>query len=169
MYLNKEELDNWDYHITFIYFIFHLLLFIIYHFNLIDRNFIKEFYFIIGIISTFLVFDVFSIRFRKMKMFLIWITIGVIQLFIYYKFRKYYNLKVINGTYIDWLKGVPAALIVSFILNSINNRIFGDHFIVTTFRLKADEIVSGETRKLRPTDYLFSIIGFLFIVLIVMI
>ena len=164
-----KKLDYIDYRIISSYLLIHLFIIISYYYQWLDRNYIKEFYFVIGIISTFLVFDVLDRRLKKMKMLTVWLVIGFVQLIFYYTYKDLNDLQAVNGTYIDWLKGVPSALIVSCVLNLINRKIFCDYFIVTTFRLDSNEILKDEDRLLRPTDYLFSIIGFMVIIFVVLI
>lgn len=156
-----------DYIFIALYLLLHVFIVVSYYYLWGYRNFIKEFYFVIGIISTFLIFDVYNSNLRKRNVLIIWSLIGISQLIFYYTFKDIDGLQAVRGTYIDWLKGVPAALFVNFILNSINKKIFGDYFIVTTFRLDPNEKIKGEDRLLRPTDYLFSIIGFISIICIV--
>lgn len=162
-----KKIKYFDIAIIGLYLMIHLIIIISYHYRWLDRNFILEFYFIIGIISTFLIFDILSKRLIITKVFLTWSLIGLVQLFFYYTYRDLGDLQAVEGSYIDWLKGVPAALIVGRVLNLINKKIYGDYFIVTTFRLDPNEILKGEDRRLRPADYLFSIIGFIAIVLVV--
>ena len=74
-----KKLDYIDYRIISSYLLIHLFIIITYYYQWLDRNYIKEFYFVIGIISTFLVFDVLDRRLKKMKMLTVWLVIGFVQ------------------------------------------------------------------------------------------
>lgn len=164
-----KKFNNTDYIIISVYVIFHLILIFSYKYSWLDRGFIKEYYFIVGIASTFLIFDVLNKNLRKKKVLILWSIIGLIQLSFYFLYKDVGDLQATRGTYIDWLKGVPVALIVCFVLNLINKKLYGDYFIVTTFRLDSKEVLEGDNRPLRPADYLFSIIGFITIISIVVV
>lgn len=164
-----KKFNNKDYTIILAYLIFHLIIIICYMYSWLDRDFIKEYYFIVGIASTFLIFDILNKNLRKKKILILWSIIGLIQLSFYFLYKDISDLQATRGTYIDWLKGLPVALIVGFILNLINKKLYGDYVIITTFRLDSNEVLEGDNRPLRPADYLFSIIGFITIIFIVMI
>ena len=137
---------------------------LIYGLNLYDKEFIKDYYFVIPFIYFFLVFDVFHTRFWNKKVLLIWGVLGLIQLFVYLKFKDLPELQHVNGNAIDWLKALPITIATNICFNFINQKIYGDNFIVTTMRLNPDRIEPEDGRKLRPADYFFSVCGFLIII-----
>ena len=75
------------------------------------------------------------------------------------------EFQAVNGNNLVWLKALPLTILTSYTLNLINQYKFGDNFIVTTMRLNSDKIDPKDGRKLRPADYIFSLIGFITIYL----
>ena len=142
-----------------------LLIWLIYFFNLYDREFISGYYFAVPFIFVFLIFDVYHKRFWNKKILLIWGIIGIGQLFIYYSLNNLSELQAVNGNHLEWLKALPITILTSYTLNLINKYKYGDNFIVTSIRLNPDRINPKDGRKLRPADYMFSLIGFMIIIL----
>ena len=91
---------------------------------------------------------------------------GVVQLIIYFNYKNIPELQAPNGSYIDWMKAMPFTILVLFILNFINKKLYGDYFIVTMLRMGNKNI---NERDLRPADYMFSIIGFMTIIIAVIV
>ncbi len=141
-----------------------LIIGLAYLIDLYDRQFIMEFYFFIPLVFVFLIFDVFHKRFWNKKVLLIWGVIGIAQLIAYYSFKDLPELQAVNGNRLEWLKALPLTIFISFILNLINKKVYGDYFIVTTMRLDPKRVDPKDERKLRPADYVFSFTGFLIII-----
>ena len=153
-----------DWILLFSYLGINLIVWFIYFFNLYNREFISEFYFVIPLIYVYLIFDIFHKQFWNKKILLIWGVIGITQLIIYYTLKDLPEFQAVNGNYFEWLKALPITILVSFTLNLINQRIYGDNFIVTSMRLNSDRIDPKDGRKLRPADYIFSLIGYMAII-----
>ena len=82
----------------------------------------------------------------------------------YYNYRDLPQFQAVNGNDLIWLKALPLTILTIFVLNRINIKIYGDNFIVTTFRLEPNRIEPKDERRLRPADYIFSIGGFFIII-----
>lgn len=132
--------------------------------NIYGQELIQSFYFIIPFIFVFLIFDVYHKRFWNNRILLIWGVIGIIQLIVYYNYCDLPQIQAVNGNDLIWLKALPLTILTLFILNRINNKIYGDNFIVTAFRLEPNRIELKDGRKLRPADYIFSVSGLLIII-----
>tara|TARA_R100001369_G_scaffold79723_1_gene109802 strand:+ start:23 stop:517 length:495 start_codon:yes stop_codon:yes gene_type:complete len=141
-----------------------LIVCLVYFLGIYNREFISEFYFAIPIIFVFLIFDVYHKRFWNKNILLIWGFIGIAQLIIYYSLKDLPEFQAVNGNNLVWLKALPLTILTSYTLNLINQYKFGDNFIVTTMRLNSDKIDPKDGRKLRPADYIFSLIGFMIII-----
>ena len=142
----------------------HIIIGLIYVFDLYDREWIQDFYFVIPFIYVFLIFDIYHKRFWNNRILLIWGIIGIVQLAFYYNYRDLPEIQAVNGNDLIWLKALPLTIFTSFILNLINKKIYGDNFIVTAFRLDPNRIDQKDGRKLRPADYIISVSGFMIII-----
>lgn len=160
------KLNRGDWFLTIIYLFVNIAIYVVYHFELLERNFIKKYYFIIGLVFFFLVFDVYNKRFRKTMMLILWGGVGAVQLILYYLYKDFPEFRTSNGNCIKWLKAMPFTILVIFIFNYINRKLYGDYFIITTMRITGRHEDIDE-RELRPLDYLFSIIGSILILVIV--
>ena len=158
--LNLKKID-WILLVSYIG--INLLLFLSYVYNLINREFLTEYYFVLPFIFVFLIFDIYHKRFWNIKVLGIWSVIGIFQLVFYYYFKDLPELQAVNGNHITWLKAMPITLATMFIFNTINKRIYGDNFIVTMLRFDSKVVNPEDGRKLRPMDYMFSFCGFLII------
>ena len=146
------------------YLLINLITGLIYILRLYDQELIKEFYFVIPFVFVFLIFDVFHKRFWNNRILLIWGFIGILQLVFYYYYKDLPEFQAVNGNYLQWLKALPLTIIISYIFNFINKKIYGDNFIVTALRLTPNKIDPEGDRLLRPADYIFSISGFMIII-----
>jgi hypothetical protein len=162
--IKKPKLKKTDWILLITYIGIHIIVGLIYVLNIYDRELIQDFYFVIPFIFVFLIFDVFHRRFWINRILLIWGVIGIIQLIVYYNYRDLPQIQAVNGNDLIWLKALPLTILTIFILNRINIKIYGDNFIVTTFRLEPNRIEPKDGRKLRPADYIFSISGFFIII-----
>ena len=153
-----------DWIVLFSYLGINLIVWLIYFFDLYNKEFISEFYFAIPFVFVFLIFDVYHKRLWNKKILLIWGIIGIAQLIIYYSLKDLPELQAVNGNHLVWLKALPLTILTSYTLNLINQYKYGDNFIVTSMRLNPDRIDSKVGRKLRPADYVFSLIGFMIII-----
>ena len=153
-----------DWILLFSYLGINLIVWLVYFFNLYDREFISGYYFAVTFIFVFLIFDIYHKRFWDKKILLIWGMIGVAQLVIYYSLKDLPELQAVNGNHLEWLKALPLTLLTSYTLNLINQYKYGDNFIVTSMRLNQDRIDPKDGRKLRPADYVFSVLGFMIII-----
>ncbi len=160
----KLKLKKIDWILLITYIGIHIIIGLIYVFDLYDREWILNVYFVIPFIYVFLIFDVYHKRFWNNRILLIWGIIGVIQLITYYSYRDLPQIQAVNGNDLIWLKALPLTILTSFILNLINKKVYGDNFIVTAFRLDPNRIEPKDGRKLRPADYVFSVIGFIIII-----
>ena len=153
-----------DWILLFSYLGINLIVWLIYFFDLYNREFISEFYFTIPFVFTFLIFDIYHKRFWNKKVLLIWGIIGIAQLVIYYSLKDLPELQAVKGNHLVWLKALPLTILTSYTLNLINQYKYGDNFIVTTMRLDRKRINPKDSRKLRDADYFFSVIGFMIII-----
>ncbi|GHC65457.1 hypothetical protein [Ulvibacter litoralis] len=153
-----------DWILLFSYLGINLIVWLIYILDLYNREFISEMYFIIPFVFVFLIFDVYHKRFWNKKILLIWGIIGIAQLIIYYSLKDLPEFQAVNGNYLVWLKALPLTILTSYTLNLINQFKYGDNFIVTSMRLNSNRIDSKDERKLRPADYILSLVGFMIII-----
>ena len=160
------KLNKGDWLLTIVYLLVNIGAFVVYHFELLDRDFIKKYYFVIGLLFFFLVFDVYNKRFRKTIMLIVWGVIGTIQLVLYYQYKDFPEFSTANGNCIKWLKAMPITVLVIFVFNYINRKLYDDYFIMTTMRITGKHGDIDE-RELRPMDYLFSVIGTILILIFV--
>ncbi len=160
------KLDKGDYTLTTIYVIVNIGALLIFYFDILEKSFFNKYFFIVGLVFFFLIFTVFYKRFRKKRMLIIWGILGLIQLIAYYYYRDYPELQTMRGSSLRWLKAMPATIAVFYLFNLINRKLYGDYFIVTVMRI-AGRHVDIDERELRPMDSMFSFIGFMIILLVV--
>lgn len=156
--MKRTDLKKIDYIVLGLYLIIGFLIFIFYYQNIIPQKTINESILAFGFGCPFLLYGLYYKRFRNVKVITIWTLIALFQIGIYLKFKQKSDfISVIGSSYLEYLIMLPISIIIFSLLRYLYWLIYKQELVITALNFKTGEIV--ENRRLRGTDFVFSIIG----------
>lgn len=156
--MERTDLKKIDYIVLGLYLIIGLLIFIFYYQNIFPQKTINESVLAFGFGFPFLLYGLYYKRLRNVKVIAIWSLIALFQIGIYLKYKQNSDfISTIGSSYLEYLMMLPILIIILSLLRYWYWLIYKQELVITSLNFRAGEIV--ENRKLRGTDFAFSIIG----------
>lgn len=152
-YLNKTDLIVIFGHLTI-----GLLIWCTHQYNLIDKKNLKEFSNIYIFLTPFLLVGLFFRKLRKIRFWSIWLTISIIQLFIYPLVKNNPDFDFPRGTAFDSLVSLFPTLIIYQILRLIYYSIKEEEMIISLRQYRWTMFEKEDRRNMNWLDIAFSII-----------
>ena len=156
--MQKTDFNKIDYFVIGLYLLIGLLIFFCYYQNVLSQKTINESVLAFGFMGAFGLYGLYYKRLRILKVLGVWILIGLIQIVIYLTNKHNTDFEsAIGGSYLEYLIMLPILILAFSLLRYLYWLIYKQELVITALHLRTGEIV--DQRKLRGTDFVFSIIG----------
>ncbi len=156
--LQSGPVDKTDQIVILTHLLIGILIWFTYQSHLLDREFIRNFTSSYLFLLPFILIGLFFRKLRKIRFYLIWLIISLLQLFIYSKLKDNPDFLLPRGTAFGGLTGLLPTLVMFQLLRQIFYSINGKEMIISLQKGRMTMFEKEDRRNMTWLDITFSVI-----------
>ncbi len=156
--IEKKRFNYVDLIILLTHILVCLILYTIYEYNLIEIGKVKAWTQAYFFLTPLLLIGLFFRNLRNDRFYILWLIIGIVQLFIYFQVKDNPDFYYPRGTAFDGLKALLPVLIIFQILRQISLKVYKREMIISIRHYRMSLYEEKENRNMTWIEVLFSLI-----------